>query len=498
MSLMNKRCPWFKTVLLVAMIAGIAAFWFVDAWLTPGPQVFVLDQLVPHALSIHGYYFDLSHRWLAVHVSNPEEGNKDDMIYRVFDLDQQGRQIKEFHWTKLPGMQSSLQYLHAFQYRYGGMRLVYPQANDDLIVADQSFVEGTSKTRRLGSYRQESIRRILIAEEGERVIVLYSLPMWPWCMLGGIGQPPFMNLVPFSQMCIADVWDVATGQRVNQFVIPPPDSGNQLLSSDGQWLVQLEAEAEAIELSTVTKSLKVQPATPRGVQIFNTRTGERRVILEKPYDKEGSGAYEGKIVGEQLMLFHSSKTLEPGQQINSRFSSQDFKNRRSTLYDLATGNESQWGWPTDRSWMAGHDLPLGLHAPGWLAYGTVQQHYWPEWLRKIAGWMNYNLNERNPLGNLWEVTFFDADTKAVRYQKAIRLPIGTEFNSARITTNSPNKSESLILEVDKSDKKEHYFYRWKVPFTIYSPWWARAEGVLLVVLIVACYGMIVRAASVKW
>jgi hypothetical protein len=486
MSLMNKRLPWFKTMLLVAMACGFAAYWFVDAWLEPGPQIFTMDQLIPHEVSFHDYLFDLSHRWLAVHVSAPEKNTKDDMIYRVFDLDQQGRQIKEFAWKRLLGI------FPTSQQRYGGMRLVYHLANGDLIVMDQSFVEGISQTHHLGNYRPESIRNILIAEEGQRVIVLHHLPMWPWCMLCNTGQPPFMNLVPFSQMCLADVWDASTRQRVNQFVISPPDSGNQLLSSDGQWLVQLEAEAETIELSTVTKSFKVQPATPRGVQIINTTTGERRVILEKPYDKDGYGAYEGKIVGEQLMLFHGSKTLEPGQQFNIRFSSRDYKNRSSTMYNLATDKESLWSWPAERTWMCEYDLPRGLQASGWLAYSFVHQQYWPEWLGKIARWMNYDLDKRNPLGNQWDVTFFDADTKAVRYRKAIRFPIGSENNSNQRNISKPNKSASLILEVFASKPLEQYIYRWKVPFTIYSLWWARAVGVLVVFLIVACYGMIIR------
>jgi len=249
-------------------------------------------------------------------------------------------------------------------------------------------------------------------------------------------------------------------------------------------------------LSTVTKSTKVQPATPRGVQIINTTTGTRRVILEKPYDKEGSGAYEGKIVGEQLMLFHCSKTLEPGQQINTRFSSRDFKNRSLTLYDLATGNESPWSWPTGHEWMRDYDSPQGLRVPGWLAYRFVHQRYWPEWSRKIAGWLNYDLNVRLPLGIHWDVTFYDADTKAVRYQKAIRLPIGSENDSGQINNSRLNKSESLVLEVYKSDTKAHYIYRWKVPFTIYSPWWSRLTGVLVVVLILACYAMIIRRRRV--
>ncbi len=485
-TLMNKRLPWFKTVLLVAMACSIAAFWFLDAWLEPGPQVFDINHLIPHEVSYHEHLFDLSHRWLTVRVSSPEKGNKNDMIYRVFDLDQQGRQIKEFAWKRLPGK------ILLNQQRYGGVREVYHLPNDDLMVVDQSFIEGKFQTHRLGNYRQESLFRMLIAEEGERVIVIYGLPMWPWKMLCATGQSPFSNIASFDQLWNADVWDVSKGQRVNQFVIPQPNAGNHLLSSDGQWLVQLEAEAEEIELSTVTKSFKVQPATPRGVQIFNTTTGERRVILEKPYDKESSGAYEGKIVGEQLMLFHRSKTLEPGQQVNTRFSSQDFKNRRSTLYDLTTGIESQWNWPKGRTWMQDYESPQGLQTPGWLAYCFVHQREWPEWLRKIASWMNYDLNARIPLGSQWNVTFFDADTKAVRYRKAIRLPIGSENNVGQIKYHNLNHSESLVLEVYGSDPKGHYIYRWKVPFAIYSPWWARAAGLLVVVLIVACYGMIIR------
>ncbi|HQR06533.1 MAG TPA: hypothetical protein PLN21_06910 [Gemmatales bacterium] len=476
---MKKRRSWFMAVVVLAIALGIATYWYVDDWLMPGPQVYSIKQLTAGRESNRGHFYDLSLRWLCVHVSVPDEAQWTyDKTHQVFDLDQQGKQINEFIWKRPPGG------LITQQQRYGGTREVYHQTHktdSDLLVVDQSFLDGKSKTHRLGIYGLHMIAHVLVAEEGERLIVIYRVPLRALSILASVGQSPFVNYVPVDYTCIADVWEVSSGKLVKQIMLGMPNWGEWLLSGDGQWLVQLEMESEPFSVRP-NKAFEVKPAIPRGVLIINTTTGERRTILEKPYEAESFGAYDGKIIGKQLMVFHSKITNQSATQF-----SVSFRNHGSTMYDLATGNASSWAW-TD-PWLQANDAPQGLGTPGWLAYQRVQDRGWPSFLRKMAEWMNYDLNSNHPLGLLWETTFFDADTREIRYQKTVTIP---NHQAGGVLHGQSNGSNALVMESYKNNSLEQFIYRWKVPFTVYSPWWSRSAGVLVVILVMATYWLICR------
>lgn len=486
---MKKRRSWFLAVLILACVLGTAVSQYVDAWLAPRPEVFHLNQLLPaKQTNSSQLLFDRSQRWMYV-VDSP--GTFDARVgkaFPLFDLGQGGKRLPDIVWPTVPGRNVG------YQQRQAGVRELYHQPDNELIVLDVSFADGSSKMHRFGKYQQGSILRTLIAEEGERIAVVYHLPMSPWRVLGNPNMPYSGLLDLQDRVCFIDIWDVAKGEQINHFSFPPPNWQNVhhnnsdpfIFSSDGQWLVRLETGN--LPGSLYSPSLKVRfpflPASPRGVQIINATNGDRRIILEQPYDKEELGAFTGMIRGNQLYLIHAKVHFGPGIQTMNEGSQREYATRSCTFYELATGKASSCPWPTGDGWASVHLLPDGLNEQGWLVYQQVEDVPWPRIIESIAEWLNYDLANNHLWGYRWRVMMFDPQSRELRFHDSVPI---SNYGSCM-----PNTSSSLIVQAYNATATNRLIYRWKVPFSEYSRWWSRIAGVIVALILLGSYGLLIK------
>lgn len=479
---MNKRRPWLKTVLLLAICFGVAVLWYVDAWLTPRPEVYDLASMCKVNPDQIDYNFnspliDLTMRWMCVATKTPNDST---LLCHAFDLDRHGEARCQFEYRPPSGT------LLGYQPRHEGYRLAHLDKQGWLIITDISFNKGTAETKKLCHYHPEQIRQVLLANEGETVVVIHELPFWALEVLNPFAPVPWGTLAsPFKTYC-AEVWNAGTGKLDTVASFPPTTSRRIVLSPNGKWLVQLEGTWNTTTFRPLTsvwgnrETSLDRPIEPRGIRVLSTMTGESKALAAVPPDND-CFVKDCTIVGDDILLDYQRQGTLTG---NGNYSSAPTQHDdRFPSMNLITGKRIPWRF--NYSFITTNWIPL-LDTPGYSVMNETSPMHWPNWLSMFSNKLGFDLYQRFPRGSVWTVTCSSTGENSKSHKASFSLPT----NQGEYFVHRPHPGNYLFKHLTAQDRD--IFYRWKVPFTVYSPWWSRGAGLLVMLLILGCYRFVIN------
>ncbi|MFT3883455.1 MAG: hypothetical protein QM703_27870 [Gemmatales bacterium] len=486
---MNKRRPWFKTVLLLAMTLGIAVLWFVDSWLTPKPEIFHLNELLSlPKKSWNNYYLlhDVNLNYLCL-LPRPGIAGEEDGLVINLDNDVRERMIQKFpHFDLFPKQ------LQWSQPREKSFRMVYCDQAGHLTVQDVFFLQSTIKIVELGTYEPEQILDVQIANEGETIVVIREIPLWTLeTLLPFGGMFPSSMASPFK-VFLAETWDLASHKIISRATFPSSPSHHFKLSPDGCWLVQREGTLTSTDFRSLDTQLRFKQATlerpvlPRGLMVMETKTGMMKRISTIPVEDEYS-TFNLRIMGHKCFIKYErvGGVVGGGTLFGGRLKDEE----KYRCYDLFSGESLPWNYCSE--YRTNRDIQ---YAPLNLPSGSIQSSIflseWPEWLRKLLLSIKIDIEEYYPRGGTWMVTCYDERTGKETATLSAFIPGCNEWELRH--TYASNYLYRLFTYQDQLS-----FYRWKVPFTIYSPGWSRAAGLLAALCILVCYWLLISRRQKK-
>ncbi len=470
---------WFKLVLLLlAAFAGWLVFYTVDFFLSPRPVITHLDGIQLNGNGyVREYHLDTADRYFCV----PVDGTTDTPAERLlsYDLTTGGKPLCEFHRNLSSRITST--------WIDQGMRMLKGKEGR-LQIIDTDLATGKHTQLPFDMPCPAEYERMQFAANGTQLVVFQRWHLWPWRTLAAMGQPAwdsmFLQTVGNSECydTIADglmvsIYEIATGKLLQTVVLPPPVSSRYYLSTNGRWLIVPEASIHPKQfcwpIDAQPSNSPVEdliPALPRGIRAVDLQTGRTQLLWTEELarkNRKDAVAHHASVAGNlvccHFVRIHASRSQTIGYQMEPANQAHAYP-----VFDLTTGKPSLRKFPNG----------YYLEHSGWNFTYTIPARPWFPLLQKGASYLGVNLDKSYPLPAKVHFQFNNSDSQEAEpyYEYAIKHD---KTDWIRLTT-SPDGHAALAF---RSNAAGTDVYRWQVPFTVHSPWWSIAAGVLAMLLV---------------
>jgi hypothetical protein len=513
--------------LLAILAAGIIA-WLTTNWLLE-PKPFTI--LMPNYYPPKGYLDshprqngikDAQEFWLADTYAEPLPGGR--VAWIVSNL--KTGETREEGW---PADSHSPFQMTSGVPIVGGYRYFSITPDNRYDVVDTHFPDGNSTLRlhlSADALMPRCLSPFLFGRNGSRLISFHPFPQSYLRLLGNINGVPWdafavqhlRTLLELKYEYIAldsllvQVWDVEAAKVVHSTMWPPLTNLHNLgRSPGGRWLVRSETGLlperwfVPTNPSASETGINLRAASPRGLFVLDCDTGESlHLIVATKDDREGAFGLQVDDAGLSfcpitleshpggtVMIFPGANRrdyfyrLPGGKSIplrtNPLIRTMDGTNvtywplspncttvKKATVINDEADAESR---PLEIGHQLYHVLPTCQPA---LLYVDWHDHFWPNSLIDLCKRIGLDLNRHFPRGSVGCALIDVKEGKIIwEHQTNHHAPSPTVYN---LTYDG-----SAILLKQVRDRDLH-ITRWDLPLSLWSPWWGRAAGLIVLAL----------------